>query len=101
MTIPVSIKMSALLGKRVVLTRNFAGYASGSTAIVEEFVLTAGRSFFRLLFDAIPGSLEDMSPVVFARSVNLIEPGGVVCTVGRYFRPGPLSQDRSCNLSII
>lgn len=100
MSIPVSIKMSALLGKRVVLTRDFEGYAKGSTAIVEEFAINADHSVFRLRFEAIPGSLEEMKPVTFARSVNLIGPGGVRCTVGSLFIPGPPPQDRNCNLSV-
>jgi hypothetical protein len=100
MSIPVSIKMRELLGKRVVLTRGFAGYSAGSTAIVEEFAVTADCSFFRLRFEAIPGSLEDMRPVVFARSVNLVGPGGVPSTVGKYFIPGPPPQDRPYNLSV-
>lgn len=100
MSIPFSIKMSALLGKCVVLTRDFEGYARGSTAVVEEFVVMADKAFFRLCFETLPGSLEEIKPVDFARSVNLIGPGGVRCTVGAFFKPGPPPQDRPCNLSV-
>jgi hypothetical protein len=99
--ITVSLKLSALLGKRIVLTGELAGYPAGSIAVIEEFTTTVEGSYFRLQFETLPGSFEEVLPLELMTVAKVLRPGDTFGhSLRRYFKPGFPPHDRKFNLVV-
>jgi len=96
--IQVSLKLSALLGQRVIITVDHEGYPAGSIAVVDEFVITAKGAFFRIQYEGIPCSLEEFEPLVFSQVAYLLLPNGYKKPLRSFFKQGFPSCESKFNL---
>lgn len=58
-----SISLYSLLGKSIIFNCEFEGYPPNSKAVIDQFVIKEDESFFFVLFEDIPGSLERIDPI--------------------------------------
>lgn len=97
-----SLRLSALLGKEVILTREFAGYFPGAIAVIDEFVSTTHGSFFRVVFKDIPASSEEVEPLMLPHIAMLSNSAGTVTrSLYPFFKRGFPPKDKRSNFRVI